>query len=88
MVREADLSFFFFFFWLCCVACRILAPRPGLEPTPPALEARSLNHWTAREVQVYASISNTDRQSHPHGICLCSACSGESSTSGAVPTIT
>ena len=23
---------------------------PGIEPTPPALEAQSLNHWTAREV--------------------------------------
>ena len=27
----------------------ILAPHPGIEPTPPALEG-SLNHWTAREV--------------------------------------
>ena len=26
-----------------------LVPRPGIEPKPPALEARSLNHWTARE---------------------------------------
>ena len=31
-------------------ACGILVPRPGIEPTPPALEAQSLNHWTAREV--------------------------------------
>ena len=23
---------------------------PGIEPVPPAVEARSLNHWTAREV--------------------------------------
>ena len=23
---------------------------PGMEPMPPAVEARSLNHWTAREV--------------------------------------
>ena len=22
----------------------------GIEPVPPAVEARSLNHWTAREV--------------------------------------
>ncbi|XP_059972497.1 regulator of G-protein signaling 20 isoform X2 [Mesoplodon densirostris] len=28
-------------------ACGILVPRPRLEPTPPALGARSLNHWTA-----------------------------------------
>ena len=25
-------------------------PQPGIEPMPPALEARSLNHWTTREV--------------------------------------
>ena len=25
-------------------------PRPGIKPMPPAVEARSLNHWTAREV--------------------------------------
>ena len=33
------------------MACRILVPRPGIEPVPPAVEAGSLNHWTAREVQ-------------------------------------
>ena len=32
------------------VACRILVPRPGIEPVPPAVEGWSLNHWTAREV--------------------------------------
>ena len=32
------------------VACGILVPRPGIEPVPPAVEAQSLNHWTAREV--------------------------------------
>ena len=31
-------------------ACRILVPRPGIEPMPPAVEAGSLSHWTAREV--------------------------------------
>ena len=31
-------------------ACGILAPGPGIEPSPPAVEAQSLNHWTAREV--------------------------------------
>ena len=31
-------------------ACGILVPQPGIEPTPPAVEAQSLNHWTAREV--------------------------------------
>ena len=40
---------FFFFFWPHCTACGILISRPGIEPAPPALEAQSLNHWTARE---------------------------------------
>ena len=31
-------------------ACGILVPRSGIEPTPPAWEVQSLNHWTAREV--------------------------------------
>ena len=30
-------------------ACGILAPRPGIEPAPPALEGE-VNPWTAREV--------------------------------------
>ena len=34
----------------CRAACGILVPRPGIEPVPPAVEAWSLNHWTAREV--------------------------------------
>ena len=42
----------FFFFFLPHHACGILVPPPGMEPTPPALEARRLNHWTAREVPV------------------------------------
>ena len=31
-------------------ACGILVPRPEIEPKSPALGARSLNHWIAREV--------------------------------------
>ena len=32
------------------MACGILVPQPGIKPVIPALEAWSLNHWTAREV--------------------------------------
>ena len=32
------------FFWLCYVACGILVPQPGIEPTSPALKVWSLNH--------------------------------------------
>ena len=44
------MSFIFFFFLLGRAACGILVPRPGIEPMAPAVEARSLNRWTARDV--------------------------------------
>ena len=37
-------------FWPCHVACRILGPQPGIKPVPSAVESRSPNHWTAKEV--------------------------------------
>ena len=46
------LKLFFFVFWPHLAACEILVPRPGIKPTPLALEVRSFNHWTAREVPV------------------------------------
>ena len=39
----------FFFFWLCRAACRILVPRPGIEPGPSAVRPWSPNHRTTRE---------------------------------------
>ena len=42
--------------WFHHEACRNLIPWPGIEPIPPALEAKSLNHWTAREVLVATSV--------------------------------
>ena len=40
---------FFFFFWLCVMACRILVPRPGIEPRSTAVKTPSPNHQTTRE---------------------------------------
>ena len=48
---------FFFFFFLAMPCSGILVPRPGIKPTPPALEAWSLNHWTAREAPIYPSLN-------------------------------
>ena len=45
--------FFFFFFGLCCLACGILVPRPGIEPGPSAVRAQSPNDWTTREFPHY-----------------------------------
>ena len=47
-------SFFFLVFGPRHATCRILAPRQGIEHVPPAVEAQNLNHWTAREVPVFA----------------------------------
>ena len=49
-LENSFFFFFFFFFWPCHVACRILVPGPGFEPTPPALGVWSPNHWATREV--------------------------------------
>ena len=37
-------------FWPYRVAFEILVPQPWIKPTPPAVEAQSLNPWTTREV--------------------------------------
>ena len=44
------LLLFYDLVFLAPEACRILAPRPGVEPASSALEGKSLNHWRAREV--------------------------------------
>ena len=41
-----------FFFLAAPHSLRDLSSPPGIEPAPPAVEARSLNHWTAREVPI------------------------------------
>ena len=46
-----------FTFWPRYAAYRILVPWPGIRPTPPALEAWSLNHWTAWEGPSYSWIT-------------------------------
>ena len=50
-INTASCSYLFIhlFVWLHRAACEILVPRPGIEPMPPAVEGRSLNHWTTRE---------------------------------------
>ena len=45
----------FRFFCPHLAACGILVPQPGIKPVLPAVEAQSLNHWTAREVPALPS---------------------------------
>ena len=44
------MIYFFNFFLLHRTACGILVPGPGIQPRPLAVESRTPNHWTAREV--------------------------------------
>ena len=44
---QNQFSDFFFFFEHA--VCWILVPRPRIEPRPPAVEVRSLNHWTTKD---------------------------------------
>ena len=41
-----------FLFGLCCMACRILVPQPGIQPGPLAGKAQGPNHWMASEFSV------------------------------------
>ena len=45
-----QLCLFFFFFFLLFGHAMWHLPRPGIKPTPAAVEVQSLNHWTTREV--------------------------------------
>ena len=45
-------SFFLSFFGHMVQHVEILVPPPGVEPTSPAAEAKSLSHWAARKVLI------------------------------------
>ena len=49
------VPYLFFLIWPGCTAYSILVPQPGMEPMASAVEARSPNHWTAREPPVINS---------------------------------
>ena len=53
------LFIYLFTFWLYCIACGILVPQPGSQPTPHAAEAQSLIHWPAKDYPRY------------HFLCVC-----------------
>ena len=59
-----NFFYLFIYLWPRHAACGILVPWPGIKPVPPALEAQSLNHWTAREVplsNIFIAVKYTDR---------------------------
>ena len=55
--RGLPWPLFFLNFWLHHAACKILVPQPRMQSAPPAVEAQSLNHWTAREVPPWSLLS-------------------------------
>ena len=57
---------FIFIFRLSHVTRGILVPLPGMEPMSPALEERSLNHWTTREAAPVGVLSGTLATPTPH----------------------
>ena len=60
LLRAKRCLFFFsfiFIFWPYFEGFEMLFPQPGIEPVPPAVEAQSLKHWTARETP--SGVSNT-----------------------------
>ena len=46
----------FFLFWPHLVACGILVPQPGIEPTSTALETWHRNHWTISDVREFLKV--------------------------------
>ena len=52
-------AIYLFTFWLHHAACGISVRQLRIEPMPPAVEARNLNHWTAREVPGYHIFEDT-----------------------------
>ena len=57
--EKMDFIFIYLFIWPHRASRGILVPRPGIEPTPLALEVRRLNHWTVREVPKKWILENT-----------------------------
>ena len=45
-------------------ACEILVPQPGIEPMPCAVEVRSLNLWSTREVSLCISLEIASSHQH------------------------
>ena len=46
-----------------------LSPRLTIEPLPPAVKLRSLNHWTTREVPVWTCDNTTLKQTEIANNC-------------------
>lgn len=48
---------FIYFFGLLHSACGILVPQPRTEPSPPAVDAQSVHHWTTRKTPKFTVLT-------------------------------
>ena len=73
------------------VACRILVPQLGVEPTPPSVEVGIPNHWTARQflrvffVEVSFGQNRVFGDSQSHGIFAAPTAAGSKISLGTCP---
>ena len=51
---------FLSFFFGCATCGMSVVPQAGNEPTPPAVEVQSLNHWTTQEFPVFLNKEITE----------------------------
>ena len=56
------IFYLLFIIWPCGAACGNLVPWLETESTPAALEARSLNHWTTRQVLALQDLSSSNSE--------------------------
>ena len=74
------------------MACRILVPQPGVEPTPPSVEVGIPSHWTAREfprvffVDTSLGQNRVFGDSQSHGIFAFPTAAGSKISLGTCPT--
>lgn len=56
-------------FWPHHVECRLLVPRPGIEPSLSLLEVQMLNYWTSREIPLFCFVFSSQLYEMVAGQC-------------------
>lgn len=80
-VHPGTQSPFLNFLFCLCPAPTPWVSLPGIEPVPPAVAARSLNHWSARAVLQFPSFYDSTRH-QALGVCCIQPVGGETMKDG------
>lgn len=80
-VHPGTQSPFLNFLFCLCPAPTPWVSLPGIEPVPPAVAARSLNHWSARAVLQSPSFYDSTRH-QALGVCCIQPVGGETTKDG------